>query len=231
MVNKRPVRAVKRAKAEPKARRYRGVDAAERVLERRRQFVAAGVECFGTRGYHAVTVRELCVEAQLTERYFYESFKDREALFAAVYEDLIEQLRRDFTTAALPRAPALDEMARAGIGAFFRGLQKDPRCGRIIMVEVLTVSVEMEQRAMKATFAFADLIRQMMLATLPRGTRPRDGLDTELMATGLIGSCTHIAIRWIADGYHQPAKTVIDTAMTFFQATTQQLGAKPPHAS
>ncbi len=99
------------------------------------------------------------------------------------------------------------------------------------MVEVLTVSAAMELRAMKATFAFADLIKEMMLATLPRGTRPRDGLDYELIATGLIGSCTHIAIRWIADGYHQPAKTVIDTAMTFFEATIRQLGAKAPHAS
>lgn len=231
MVNKRPVPPAKRAASEAKARRYRGVDAAERVLERRRQLVAAGVECFGTRGYHAVTVRELCAEAQLTERYFYESFKDREALFAAVYEDLVERLRQDFTAAALPKAPSLDGMARAGLGAFFRGLQKDPRCSRIIMVEVLTVSVEMEQRAMKATFAFAELIKQMMLATLPRGTRPRGGLDHELMATGLIGSCTHIAIRWIADGYHQPAKTVIDTAMTFFEATIRQFGAKAPHGN
>jgi hypothetical protein len=123
-------------------------------------------------------------------------------------------------------------MARAGLGSFIRGLQKDSRLGRIIMVEVLTVSTGMERRAMRATFAFADLIRQMMVAALPRGTRLREGVDLDLVATGLIGSCLHIAMRWIADGYHQPARTVIDTAMTFFEATTRQLvGAKAPQAS
>lgn len=233
-MNKRPVPPAKRAtraKAvdEPKARRYRGVDAAERVTERRAQFVQAGLECFGTRGYHAVTVRELCAEAQLTERYFYESFDDREALFAAVYQSLIAQLRSEFTTATLPRAPNLDEMARAGLGAFFRALQKDARVARILMVEVLTVSIEMERQAMRATFAFADLVKQMALATVPR-ERVRDLPDMDLVATGLIGSVTHIAIRWIADGYHQPVKTVIDTAMTFFEATTRLLGAKSPKA-
>ena len=228
-VSTRSVPPAKRSeKAAPKARRYRGVDVGDRVLERRRQFIAAGLECFGTRGYHAVTVRELCTEAQLTERYFYESFKDREALFAAVYEDLVEQLRKDFTNAVLPKAPSLDEMARAGLGAFYKGLQKDPRFGRIIMVEVLTVSIEMEQRAMRATFAFADLIKQMALATLPPAQRQKDAPDMDLVATGLIGCCVHIAMRWIADGYHQPARTVIDTAMMFFAATTRHLGAKAP---
>lgn len=228
MVSKRPVPPAKRPRPESKTRRYRGVDAAERVLERRRQFIEAGLECFGTRGYHAVTVRELCTEAQLTERYFYESFKDREALFAALYEDLVERLRKDFTAAVLPKSRSLDEMARAGLGAFYRGLQKDPRLGRIVMVEVLTVSIEMEQRAMRATFAFADLIKQMALGTLPPGQRQKDTPDMDLVATGLIGCCVHIAMRWISDGYHQPAKSVIDTAMMFFSATTRHLGAKAP---
>lgn len=212
------------------ARRYRGIDKGERVNERRRQFIEAGQECFGTRGYHAVTVRELCAQAHLTERYFYESFKDREALFAAVYEDLIATLRREFMKAALPKAPALDEMARAGLGVFYRSLQKDPRVARILMVEVLTVSGEMERRAQDATFGFGDLLKQMTLATLPPDVRPReDAMD--LIATGLIGACVHIAMRWIAAGYAPQVKTVIDTAMTLFEATIRQLGVNPDPVS
>jgi AcrR family transcriptional regulator len=205
------------------ARRYRGVDKGERITERRRQFIEAGLECFGTRGYHPVTVRELCAQAHLTERYFYESFKDREALFAAVYEDLIAKLRDAFVKAALPKAPVLDEMARAGLGVFYRSLQKDPRVARILMVEVLTVSSDIEQRAQAATFGFGDLLKQMTLATLPAATRPADAA-MDLIATGLIGACVHIAMRWIAAGYDPPVRTVIDTAMTFFDATIRQLG-------
>lgn len=207
-------------------RRYRGVDAGERVNERRRQFIEAGLECFGTRGYHGVTVRELCAEARLTERYFYESFQDREALFAAVYEDLVETLRRDFLAAAAPQAPDLREMARTVLGVFFRRLQKDPRVARMLLVEVLTVSRNMEHRAMSATFGFGDLLRQMTLAHLPAARRPAPGMD--LVASGLIGATVHIAMRWTDDGYRAPVKSVIDTTMGFFDTSLRLLAPAPP---
>src|SRR5690606_9237384 len=67
-------------------RRFRGVAADERRRQRRQQLLDAGLKCFGTVGFRAAGVRDICAEAQLTERYFYESFKNREALFLAVYE-------------------------------------------------------------------------------------------------------------------------------------------------
>lgn len=215
---------VEPAKRRAPPRRYRGIDAGQRVSERRRQFIEAGLECFGTRGYHPVTVRELCAQAHLTERYFYESFKDREALFAAVYEDQIQRLRREFTEAALPRAPALEEMAHAGLSVFFRGLQQDARVARVLMIDVLTVSSDMERRALKATFGFADLLKEMTTAVLKQDARV--AVDLDLVATGLIGSCVHVAMRWIADGYHQPVDTVIETSMILFVATVRQLGVR-----
>ena len=213
---------VETAKRRPQPRRYRGIDAGERISERRRQFIEAGLECFGTRGYHAVTVRELCAQAHLTERYFYESFKDREALFAAVYEDQIQRLRREFTAAVMPLAPKIEAMARAGLGVYFRNLQQDARVARVLMIDVLTVSADMERRALEATFGFADLLNEMTMALVPRDAKIPADLD--LLATGLIGSCVHVAMRWIADGYHQPVDTVIDTSMILFVATVRQLG-------
>ena len=52
-------------------RTFKGQSQEERKAERRRRLIEAGINAFGERGYHAVTVRELCAEAQLTERYFY----------------------------------------------------------------------------------------------------------------------------------------------------------------
>jgi AcrR family transcriptional regulator len=167
-------------------------------------------------------VRELCAQAHLTERYFYESFKDREALFAAVYEDQIQRLRREFTAAVMPLAPKVEAMARAGLGVYFRNLQHDARVARVLMIDVLTVSADMERRALEATFGFADLLNEMTMALVPRDTKIP--ADPDLLATGLIGSCVHVAMRWIAGGYHQPVDIVIDTSMILFVATVRQLG-------
>lgn len=216
-----PIKTPSRTKRRP----YRGVSAGDRVRERREQLVAAGLECFGTQGYHGVTVKQLCAQAQLTERYFYESFKGREALFSAVYESLIETMRKKFMAIAAPHAPNMIAMARAGLRNFFVSLKHDPRLARIILVDVLTVSPEMERRAQAATFGFADLIKQTTVAS--GGAPARSDIDIGLIASGLIGASVSIAMRWSADEYHPPVENVINTAMVLFDATIERLGNTP----
>lgn len=71
-------------------RRWRGKTADERRKERRDLLVEAGVELFGTNGYAKTSVKAVCDEAGLTERYFYEAFDDREDLLSGIYDMLIE---------------------------------------------------------------------------------------------------------------------------------------------
>lgn len=209
--------------APAKPRRYRGVEATARVAERRDKFIEAGLECFGSRGYHAVTVRELCAEARLTERYFYESFHDREALFAAVYESLIGRLRADILSAmtGVPFDP--EAMARAGLGVFFKLLKRDPRVARILLLEVLSVSRDMDGLAQRTTLGFGDLLLQIALSRLPR----RPGMDPDLIATGLIGATIHVAMRWTLAGFKQPVNTVIESAIAFFIAISRHYDLLP----
>lgn len=206
-------------------RPYRGVSAQERVAERRQQFIDAGLICFGDDGYHAVTVKQLCQQAKLTERYFYESFAGREDLFAAVYEDAVERLQGLFLTASTPYAPKLSEMARAGLDVFYGLLREDCRVARILMVEVLTVSPRMERRAQAATLRFATLLEQMTASSSRRSSSHIP--DMNLIASGLIGATVHIAMRWIADGYHPGQSTVLDTTMLLFDGIIQKFGHVP----
>jgi len=86
-------------------RRYRGLDATERLADRRARLVEAGFDLFGTQGYHAVSIRQLCRQAGLTERHFYQSFTDRRELLSAVYENVFTEVR-DATFTAVAEAPA-----------------------------------------------------------------------------------------------------------------------------
>jgi AcrR family transcriptional regulator len=52
-------------------RSYGGESANDRLARRRRQLLDAGLELFGTTGYRATTVRQLCREARVSDRYFY----------------------------------------------------------------------------------------------------------------------------------------------------------------
>jgi AcrR family transcriptional regulator len=76
----------------PPVRPYGGVSAPERVALRRAALLDAGLELFGTEGYARTRVKDLCRQAGLTDRYFYESFAGTDELFLAVFDRIIDEL-------------------------------------------------------------------------------------------------------------------------------------------
>ena len=72
-------------------RTYGGVSAAERAASRRERLLDAGLELFGTHGFAATGVKDVCRQAGLTDRYFYESFRDSRELFLAVFDRLTDE--------------------------------------------------------------------------------------------------------------------------------------------
>ncbi len=206
-------------------RRYRGVSLEKRQQDRRTKLVEAGLAVIGTQGYNAATVRALCAEAGLTERYFYESFENREALLTAVYEHCIEQLTGTILEAirAVP-TPAPDTLSRAGLTAFFEALQRDPRIGRVLFIEILGVSESVDDLYRRTTLNFTQLVLQVSRPLYPGGRIPVQ--DEELVATGLVGAMIMIATRWILGGYDKPLEVVVQSSIDIFTAVNAQLIAQ-----
>lgn len=86
--------------------RWSGVPLEDRHALRRDTLVAAGVELLGGEGGPALTVRAVCRHANLTERYFYESFTDREHFVRAVYDDVCTRAMATLTSAKTPGRPS-----------------------------------------------------------------------------------------------------------------------------
>ncbi|RYZ81831.1 MAG: TetR/AcrR family transcriptional regulator, partial [Moraxellaceae bacterium] len=76
---------------------YAGVDLKTRQSERKLRFIEAGIQLMGRTGYRSATVRALCAEAGLTERYFYQSFQNTEALLIAVINHLTGNFMKRLT--------------------------------------------------------------------------------------------------------------------------------------
>ena len=127
-------------------RPFRGVPSDERQAQRRRQLVEAGLEAFGMRGFHLTGVRDVCAAARLTERYFYESFKNREALFLAVYDTAVDRMRAAVVRALEGAGDRPIEVARAGLTAMLTTYREDPRVARVLLVEVLAIGQEVGTR-------------------------------------------------------------------------------------
>lgn len=183
---------------------YGGITAQERREQRRASLIEAGLELFGTEGFHHVPVKRICDHAGLTQRYFYESFNDREALLYAVYEACVEVLRTatgDAALAYLAQVPEvmagdpvpeqhIEPLARVTLGGFLRSLTDDPRRARVILIEVVGVSPALEQLRIGAIHAWADLI--LGFTPPPKTDRPQ----RRLAAIGIVGAITQLLVDW-----------------------------------
>lgn len=129
----------------PQTRSYRGVDADERLAQRRQRFIDAGVDLLGQTQPDELTVRAICTKAGLTARYFYESFTDKDAFTEAVFDAVATQLAMS-TTAAVADLPAA-EQNRAGIVSIISTIADDPRIGRLLFSTELSNAVILRMRA------------------------------------------------------------------------------------
>ncbi|WP_068274764.1 TetR/AcrR family transcriptional regulator [Aldersonia kunmingensis] len=108
---------------------YAGVPFADRKNARRERLLDAALNLLDAEGFAAVTVRRVCKEAGLNNRYFYENFTDGEALLDALVDRLEQELALN-TAAMMATKPiaAVDQAIEILVAAFV----DDPRLLRIL---------------------------------------------------------------------------------------------------
>jgi AcrR family transcriptional regulator len=164
---------------------------------RRRRLLEVGFELLGGRGGAAVTVRSVCRHAKLTDRYFYESFADRDELLVAVYDQVAEEARDVLAgaVAAVASRAEPEAIARAAVEAFLGLLTRDPRKGRVLLLVPMT-DAALSARAVELMPMFAELIR-VQLAAAAGSAVPAAPREERMTATALIGALSNLFIRWL----------------------------------
>ncbi|MER7012814.1 TetR/AcrR family transcriptional regulator [Saccharopolyspora sp. NPDC000359] len=137
---------------------YGGVQGDHRRAERRAQLLEAGLDLLGAAGDGpALTVRGACQQAGLATRYFYESFADRDALAAAVYDHVVDHLATTTLEAVTTAGPDERAKVRAGLENIVRTIGQDPRRGRLLFSVSLS-SPLLAQRRLDSSRLFAALL-------------------------------------------------------------------------
>jgi AcrR family transcriptional regulator len=153
--------------------RWSGVPLQDRQTLRRDELVAAGVQLLGDAAGPALTVRAVCRAAGLTERYFYESFADRDEFVRAVYDDVCSTAMSALTTADTPR----DAVER-----FVTLMVDDPVRGRVLLIAPERELVLAKSGA-EWMPSFIELLQRKL-------TRITDPAKQAMVATGLVGALT-----------------------------------------
>lgn len=182
--------------------RWSGVPLESRHALRRDNLVAAGVQLLGGAGGPALTVRAVCRHAGLTERYFYESFADREHCVRAVYDDVCTRAMATLTSAQTPRE---------AVEQFVELMVDDPVRGRVLL---LAPAVEPALTRSGAEWMpnFIELLQRKL-------SRIVDPVLQKLVATSLIGALTGLFTAYLNGRLGATRKQFIDYCVNMLLST------------
>lgn len=167
----------------------------------------ASLEAFSQHGIEKTTMRDICAQARLTERYFYESFRNTEDAFDAVYAMLKQQLVEQVSM-ALARAPLnVPQLAREGLTAFYNFIKEDPRRAQIMLIDAFYANRKTLNKSRDAIKEYVVMIDHLARRLYPN--MPSD-FDVEMVAWGLIGMCIQVGTMWAATGFKQPVEKILD---------------------
>ncbi|HZU48358.1 MAG TPA: TetR family transcriptional regulator [Mycobacterium sp.] len=162
------------------ARTYGGATHGERRSRRQALLIDAALDLIADGGVGSLTVRGVCAQARLNDRYFYESFRTVDELLLALLDD---QIGRAFD-ALLPAIEASEPdpvvRARAAIGTGLGFLEDDPRRGRLLLESQATEALRARRR---------DLIKMLAQVMADQGRvllAGQDALDPDIDLAALI---------------------------------------------
>lgn len=210
------------SKPEASGRLYGGESSEDRAHRRRDQFLDAGLALFGTVGYKGTSVRGLCRQAKLTDRYFYESFSSVEDVLVAVYEREIDRLVAAVFGAIRETAPGtpINVLARPALRAFFEGA-RNPVVAKTVWFEVLGVSDRVNQLYLDAVSEFGQILLLMIKGLYP--TLTLSPVREELLTTGIVGAINQTTMGWIVSGFATPVEELVDANLMILEGLGMRL--------
>lgn len=197
-------------------RPWRGVSASDRRAERRQRLLDAGLELFGTRGVAETGIGDICEQAGLTKRYFYESFASIDELAEAVFEQTTDRIAERVIPGIVagggsdPR-PALSAYVEAVVG--------DPRVVRLLAVEGRIGPLA------QSGAGFADRAVDLWFAFAGDDAQRREDPALRLRAYAFAGAMAQIGLAWHDGQLRMDTDEMLDELVALFYRVSD---ANPP---
>jgi AcrR family transcriptional regulator len=184
-----------------------------RAEETRNAIVAAARRLFATKGYANTSIKDLVDAAAVTRGALYHHFKDKEELFARVFEEVArENLARTLEAAA--HGDELWDRIKNGREAWLDACTR-PEVYRITLIDGRSVLSIPRRREILASIGSleANLMRAAIEALMDSGNVPRV-VDVEPISTLLIGAFDAAALMIAEADDREKARKEIGETLT-----------------
>jgi len=182
--------------ATTRTRQYGGHSAEERQLARRERLIEAAIRVYGEVGYRNATVKAVCEAAELTERYFYESFANSEALLIAAFDTVSHRVIACLDSTRKEHTGTAEERGHAVLRAYYQMLKDDPDGARLFVIEIARVGPAVDEVWGALLGEFGELLSRTLAPNANAKLK-----SAELVRVGAVGAMVQIAKAWIGSGY------------------------------
>lgn len=165
-----------------------------------------------------MTMTAVCERAGLTERYFYESFKTRDALLLELLDTIAVEVM-DASLAALEAPGGPEDRARRSIAAMVDILTEDPRKGRAALVASLAVPV-LRARRQELLAGFERLVTERTRELY--GERAWSAPDDQIESLLFVGGLAELLSAWLTGDVPATAESIVDAATRHYLATAHR---------
>jgi AcrR family transcriptional regulator len=142
-------------------RRYAGKTLEERRDDQHDRLIAAARDVFARRGFTAAGIDEIVTEAHVSRSSFYSFFANKEQCLLAVFEAGTARVAAALAEViAQPLEPA--ERIRAEITVLAEQFEADPAMARVLLIEAVGATPEIERTRAAARQAAADMIESQL---------------------------------------------------------------------
>lgn len=183
---------------------------AEKHAQTRAALLATARGLFAAKGYAATGTEEVVAQAAVTRGALYYHFTDKQALFAAVVEQVAQEVLAAIEAAAAKAKSPLDGLVR-GSQAFIAACL-EPGARQIYLIDAPSVIGWQRWREIDARHGMGSLRQgvEAAIADLPRGQK----LSAEAL-TYLLSGAMNEAVLWLAEAKDEAtARKAAETALT-----------------
>jgi AcrR family transcriptional regulator len=207
----------------PKSRTYAGQPAKDRRNQRRQRLIEAGLDVIGEVGLSGLTMTLVIRRAGLTERYFYESFADRNQLLVAVAGAVAAALEHRLVAAGEAVAGGIEARARATATALVSVLTEDPRMARLFVESVGSDVLRPHRAAVMRRYA-AYYVQDMLSLYRLRGKAVRARLNVASLM--IVGGLAEALVAWLDRSGAGSPDAIIDACVQLTVAHANALVAE-----
>ena len=145
-----------------------------RTSDAKDRLIAVAMELMYARGYHAVGVQEICVQAGVNKGSFYHFFPSKQALVLAVIETYAQDVRQVWHEAMTASGPVLDRMQQVFEATYEAHRNFVERYGQMLGCPIGNFAMELSsqdeivrQKLWETFHGWTDVVEHMLRESAP----------------------------------------------------------------